>query len=99
MAWLDDCHLDDNESPCSQAAASEVRRDDSSPRERASALTALLGVVTTMFPDNVVRAAVDMNILGVITFSLFFGICLSRLGPEGDGLVAGVQVSRLLLPE
>ncbi|KAK9811983.1 hypothetical protein WJX73_005653 [Symbiochloris irregularis] len=74
-----------------QAAASEVRHDERADHEQASALTALLGVVITMFPDNVVRAAVDMNILGVITFSLFFGICLSRLGPEGDSLVAGVQ--------
>ena len=61
-------------------------------QQRASALTALLGVLRTMFPDNVVAAAVNMNILGVITFSLFFGLCLSQLGPEADGLVAGIQV-------
>ena len=61
---------------------------------RASALTALLGVAQTMFPDNVVAAAVNMNILGVITFSLFFGLCLSQLGPQADGLVLGIQVGR-----
>lgn len=44
-----------------------------------------------MFPDNVVAAAVDMNILGVITFSLFFGLCLSQLGEEADGLISGIQ--------
>lgn len=59
---------------------------------RASALTALLGVAHTMFPDNVVKAAVDLNILGVITFALFFGLCLSQLGSEADGLVAAIQV-------
>lgn len=31
-------------------------------------------------PDNIVAAAVDMNVLGIITFSLMFGLALSSLG-------------------
>lgn len=39
-----------------------------------------------------VKAAADMNVLGVITASLFFGVCLASLGPAADGWVAGVGV-------
>lgn len=34
-------------------------------------------------PDNIVGAAVDLNILGVITFSLMLGVALSTLGAWG----------------
>lgn len=43
-------------------------------------------------PDNVVAAAVNMNILGIITFSLFFGLCLSQLGEQADGLISLINV-------
>lgn len=46
-----------------------------------------------MFPDNVAAAAVDMNILGVITFSLFFGLCLSAVGDKADPLIKLIDVS------
>ena len=39
-----------------------------------------------------VKAAADMNVLGVITASLFFGLCLTSLGAAADGWVAGVGV-------
>ena len=35
-----------------------------------------------MFPPNVLKAAVDMNVLGVITFCVFFGVMLGRLSAE-----------------
>jgi Na+/H+-dicarboxylate symporter len=57
-----------------------------------SALTALMGVTRSLVPDNVVAAAVNMNILGVITVSLFFGACLSGLGEQGRPLVVAVEV-------
>ncbi len=57
-----------------------------------SILTALLNVLRNMFPDNIVSAAVDMNILGVITFSLFFGICLVGLGDEAGPLIQAISV-------
>lgn len=61
--------------------------------EEAAILMALLNVLRNMFPDNIVRAAVDMNILGVITFSLFFGICLVGLGDEATSLIQAINVS------
>ena len=57
-----------------------------------SATNALLGVMRSMFPDNVAAAAVDMNILGVITFSLLFGLALASLGPQADSFIAAVDV-------
>ena len=45
-----------------------------------------------MVPDNVVLAAVNMNILGIITFSLFFGICLASLGDQADGFISLITV-------
>lgn len=60
-------------------------------------LDALLDVARNMFPDNVAAAAVDMNILGVITFSLFFGLCLSTVGEDADPMVKLVDVSLLPL--
>ena len=50
-----------------------------------------------MVPDNVVVAAVNMNILGIITFSLFFGICLASLGSQADGMISLITVSFCLL--
>ena len=41
---------------------------------------ALLGVARQVVPDNIVGAAAGMNVLGIISFSLMFGIALSSLG-------------------
>lgn len=54
---------------------------------------ALLDVARNMFPDNVAAAAVNMNILGIITFSLFFGLCLSTVGEAAEPMVQLVNVS------
>ena len=64
---------------------------------KASPLQALLAVARNMVPDNVVVAAVNMNILGIITFSLFFGICLASLGSQADGMISLITVSSCLL--
>ena len=58
-----------------------------------SPLTALLGVARNIFPENIAVAAVDMNILGIITFSLFFGLALASLGEVADPFVQGIDVS------
>ena len=58
-----------------------------------SPLEALLDVARNMFPDNVAAAAVNMNILGVITFSLFFGLCLSTVGEDAEPMIKLVDVS------
>lgn len=62
-----------------------------------SPLDALLDVARNMFPDNVAAAAVNMNILGVITFSLFFGLCLSTVGDDAEPMVKLVDVGSLPL--
>eukprot|EP00884_Botryococcus_braunii_P019438 jgi/Botrbrau1/6178/Bobra.0344s0018.1 len=55
------------------------------------AVPALMELVRSIVPDNVVAAAVNMNVLGVITFSLFFGACLSSAGEAATPLIAIVQ--------
>ncbi|CAK0785752.1 hypothetical protein CVIRNUC_008963 [Coccomyxa viridis] len=75
------CHT-----PDLKAAAASVSTTKASP------LQALLAVARNMVPDNVVVAAVNMNILGIITFSLFFGICLASLGSQADGMISLITV-------
>merc|ERR1712166_270847 len=53
---------------------------------------ALLGVMRKMFPSNVIKAAADMNILGVIVFAVGFGVCLSGLGDKGEPFMNGVEI-------
>mmetsp|Transcript_14187 Transcript_14187/g.34687 ORF Transcript_14187/g.34687 Transcript_14187/m.34687 type:complete len:307 (-) Transcript_14187:2011-2931(-) len=45
-----------------------------------------------MFPPNIVKAAVDMNVLGIITFSLFFGAMLSSLGTQAQPMIQLVHI-------
>ena len=71
--------------------------DEGLGEEPVSPLSALLGVTRNMFPDNIALAAVNMNILGIITFSLMFGLALASMGDAGESLVAAVDVS-LSLP-
>lgn len=61
--------------PGEQAAAAPIGGNDP-----AGPVAAMLGVMRSLFPDNLVAAAVRMNILGVIVFSLLFGVALSSLG-------------------
>ena len=63
---------------------------------RRTPLEALLDVARNMFPDNVAAAAVNMNILGVITFSLFFGLCLSTVGNSAEPMIKLIDVIILL---
>lgn len=52
-------------------------------REPKGALDAMLDVVRGMFPDNLVRAGVEMNVLGLIVFSIALGAILSTMGERG----------------
>ncbi len=47
------------------------------------ALEAMLEVVRGMFPPNLVEAAVNMNVLGLIIFSIVLGAVLSTMGERG----------------
>jgi Na+/H+-dicarboxylate symporter len=47
------------------------------------ALESLLLVVKGMFPPNLLKAGVDMNVLGLIVFSVVFGAVLSTMGERG----------------
>ena len=65
----------------------EVEKSD------ASMLDTMLGVLLKVCPPNIVEAAATMNVLGVLTFSLFFGVILARLpGETGQPLIQGVQI-------
>jgi Na+/H+-dicarboxylate symporter len=59
----------------------------------ASMLDTMLGVLLKVCPPNIVEAAATMNVLGVLTFSLFFGVILARLpGETGQPLIQGVEI-------
>jgi len=57
----------------------------------ASTGEALLQVVRMIVPDNITKAAIDMNVLGIITFSLLFGWALSSLGPQAAPVIDAVN--------
>lgn len=83
--------MDQGECVCMQADAPTPA--DLPEAVQRSPLEALLDVARNMFPDNVAAAAVNMNILGVITFSLFFGLCLSTVGEDAEPMIKLVDVS------
>jgi solute carrier family 1 (glial high affinity glutamate transporter), member 2 len=58
----------------------------------AGATEALLHVARLIVPSNVVQAAVDTNVLGIITFSLLFGWALSSLGPQAAPVINAAHV-------
>jgi len=71
--------------------------DESGPAAGATSSSAdlldtIIGVLLKMFPPNILEAAVQMNVLGVITFSLFFGTMLSSIGPRAAPMIALVEI-------
>ena len=52
-------------------------------QEPKGALVSLLDVVRGMFPSNLFEAAVNMNVLGLIVFSVVLGAVLSTMGERG----------------
>ncbi len=76
--------------PSQSMVNSSVNGGQTGPDMPTGALGALLGVFRSLFPDNLVQAAAQMNILGVIVFSLMFGIALSSLSMvEGVFILMG----------
>ncbi|MCZ7607226.1 MAG: dicarboxylate/amino acid:cation symporter [Planctomycetota bacterium] len=52
-------------------------------REPKGALESLLQVVKGMFPPNLIQAGAEMNVLGLIVFSVVLGAVLSTMGERG----------------
>lgn len=61
----------------------DVSKLPKSLQEPKGALEAMLDVVRGMFPDNLLRAGVEMNVLGLIVFSIVLGAVLSTMGERG----------------
>lgn len=62
-----------------------------------SALQALYAVVTGMFPPNLFSAAAEDNVLGVLVFSLLFGVALARLRDRARPLVEAIATANEVL--
>ena len=62
-------------------------------RSEQSMLDTMLGVFLKICPPNIVEAMATMNILGVLMFSLFFGVILSGLPHEQAApMIQGVDI-------
>ena len=57
------------------------------PQHEQSALESILQILEQAFPSNLVGAAASMNVLGVVSFSMFFGFVLSGAGEDGRAII------------
>ena len=65
-------------------AVVETAKDlPASLREPKGAIDSLLQVISGMFPSNLFSAAAEMNVLGLIVFSIVLGAVLSTMGEKG----------------
>ena len=62
--------------------ADDCRSIVEDPAQPKSPVDAFLKLLRDLIPDNIAAAATDMNILGIIFFSVFFGVALSLLRHE-----------------
>jgi Na+/H+-dicarboxylate symporter len=44
-----------------------------------------------------VKAAADFNILGIISFSVFFAVVLSSLGPQADPIINTINILNVVI--
>ncbi|MBL8858380.1 MAG: dicarboxylate/amino acid:cation symporter [Planctomycetes bacterium] len=65
--------------------------------EPRSAWQAIFDLVSGMFPSNLFNAAVENNVLGLLVFSLIFGIALSKLGERAKPLVQALSIANEVL--
>lgn len=54
-------------------------------------LDSVLDLFRQMVPDNIVKAAIQLNLLGIITFALILGITLSMLNDAGRPLLRFIE--------
>ncbi|MBE7491185.1 MAG: dicarboxylate/amino acid:cation symporter [Planctomycetes bacterium] len=66
-----------------QAAAGAAAKLPGALAEPKGALASLLQVIEGMFPPNLFKAAVEMQVLGLIVFSLVLGAVLTTMGERG----------------
>eukprot|EP01116_Phalansterium_solitarium_P004152 TRINITY_DN1504_c0_g2_i2.p1 TRINITY_DN1504_c0_g2~~TRINITY_DN1504_c0_g2_i2.p1 ORF type:complete len:479 (+),score=176.82 TRINITY_DN1504_c0_g2_i2:877-2313(+) len=57
------------------------------PKQPTSALDAILNVFRSLVPENLVASAANLDILGIITFSMVLGATIVYMGPSGDPLL------------
>eukprot|EP01026_Neomeris_dumetosa_P003227 TRINITY_DN10874_c0_g1_i1.p1 TRINITY_DN10874_c0_g1~~TRINITY_DN10874_c0_g1_i1.p1 ORF type:complete len:514 (+),score=51.09 TRINITY_DN10874_c0_g1_i1:107-1543(+) len=78
----------DNPSGCSERHSEDIETHKSKTE---GAVDSLVDTVLSFFPSNIVTAAVDLNILGIISFSLMFGTALSSL-PHSESFIEGLTI-------
>ncbi|KAG2449467.1 hypothetical protein HYH02_005612 [Chlamydomonas schloesseri] len=83
--------LDSGEGSCHAANQQKVASHAASSSQH-SPVEAFLGVIKSAFPDNVFAAAVNMNVLGIITVSLLMGAALSSMGPEAVPMITIINI-------
>lgn len=59
--------------------------------QQSGASQALMQVLFLIVPDNIAKASVDMNVLGIITFSLMFGWAVSSLGARATPVIQTIH--------
>jgi Na+/H+-dicarboxylate symporter len=50
-----------------------------------------------ILPCAAVKAAADFNILGIISFSVFFAVVLSSLGPQADSIISTINILNVVI--
>lgn len=78
--------------PFKQKVHTEVKEDLEEKESKADLLNSVMDIIRDLFPSNAVGAASEMNILGIITVSILFGLGLSAQGSEADEFVGLVNV-------
>ena len=48
-------------------------------------------------PSPPVKAAADFNILGIISFSVFFAVVLSSLSPQADPIINTINIPNAVI--
>lgn len=77
---------------CAASIVVETQTGSGSEEEPRGAMQALIQVAYMIAPDNIAEAAVDMNVLGIITFSLMFGWAISSLGSRANPVIEMIYV-------
>ena len=52
---------------------------------------------THTLPPSPVKAAADFNILGIISFSVFFAVVLSSLGPQAEPIINTINILNVVI--